>query len=207
VSAQNPFQELWQQFKSGSPSQQALTFLRMATGLYFLFQGYQKFNNPQFGTMLGATLQQWAAHNPIAPYKSFLLQFAVPNATHLAQWVTDGELAVGLSYVLGWFISFSAPLAVFLNLNFLLATQHLHPGMLEMNAMFIVISLVLYWGRAGEYFGLDKLHTKPAEAKAKNTGIKKDKKLEAVTASLKTAGKEEPPKSGKKNNKTRINPF
>jgi uncharacterized membrane protein YphA (DoxX/SURF4 family) len=208
VSTQNPFEELWQQFKKGSRPQQALTFLRVMTGAYFLYQGMQKFNNPQFASTLGGTLQQWAAHNPIIPYKNFLLHFAIPNASHLAQWVTDGELAVGFSYVLGLFVSASAPLAVFLNLNFLLAAQHMYPGLLEINAGFIVISFILYWGETGRYFGLDALRTKAPGTKPATTFGKKDKKLEAVTNSLKKAKEEEASKSGgKKNIKTRINPF
>lgn len=211
MSAQHPLMDLWQRFSNGSRPQQALTLLRVAVGLYFLFQGYQKFSSPQFEATLGSTLKTWAAHNPVPFYKHFLTNIAIPNAAHLATWVTDGELAVGLSYTLGWLIRFSAPLAMLMNLNFLLAAQHTGAGMLEVNATFIVMSWVLYWGQAGQYFGLDGLKA-PSDSKPKSTkepAVKKSKKLEAVTESLKQAhANESPAKNGNKRNvRTRINPF
>lgn len=206
MSETNPIQELWRQFKAGSSAQQALTFLRVATGVYFLLQGYHKFNDPRFGTTLEKLLREWVVQNPFPFYRQFLEQFAIPNAAHLAQWVTDGELAVGFSYVLGLFVSLSAPLAIFLNLNFLLASQHAVPGMLGHNLMFILISIALSWGRAGEYFGLDALR-KGRPASQQSSG-KTNKKLETVTAELKKAKEEGSPKNGgKKNAKARINPF
>lgn len=184
----NDTSSLWQQITRAPRHQQALAFLRVATGLYFLYVGLQKFNNPHFESTLSTTLTNWAQHNPLLPYQGFLKQYAIPHASQFAQWVTDGELAIGFSYILGLLIRFSAPLAIFLNLNFLLASQHLGESQLGVNIAFIIISVALYMGEAGCAFGLDSLRTsaKPKQAASKS-GNKRTKKLDAVTASFKKA--------------------
>lgn len=202
-------QDFWKKLSSGPRPPQALAFLRIATGLYFLYAGLLKYNDPQFASTLTITLKQWVVHNPVAPYRTFLEQFAIPHASELARWVTDGEMAVAISYISGFLISFSAPLAIFLNINFLLAAQHTNLAMLGVNVAFTIISLTLYWGQAGRTFGLDSLFLKQKEQPKPSIFGKSNKKLEKITASLKQAKEAEGnPSRGKKNAKpSRINPF
>jgi uncharacterized membrane protein YphA (DoxX/SURF4 family) len=143
---------------SGSKESQALACLRISTGLFFLYQGWQKLAaGTHFTHGLSQTLQAWAASNSFPWYKVFLLQVAIPHAALFAQLVTWGEIAIGVSFLLGFAIRFSAPCAILMNLNYLLATQQSRPAALGVNLAFIFISISLFWGNAGHFLGLDQL--------------------------------------------------
>ena len=157
-------------FTSGPRESQALAFLRIGTGLFFIYQGLQKLEaGTHFTHGLSKMLQIWAASNPFPWYKAFLLQVLIPHATLFAQLVTLGEIAIGASFLLGLAIRFSAPCAVIMNLNYLLATQQTSPAALGVNLAFIMISISLFWGQAGHYLGLDQLfqHASATFSKAK----------------------------------------
>lgn len=191
------FGKFWQRFSSGPRDKQAFAFLRICTGLFFLYAGNQKLSDPHFEAMLATTLKTWAAGNPFPLYKQFLTHVALPNIHYMSLLVTDGEIAVGLSYILGLLVPFSAAGAIFMNLNFLLAGQHTDPSMLAMNLVFIIISLTLFWARAGRYYGLDGLSApKPSGGSAKSHSGKSSKKLKVAQELLekeqKSKGKSKP---------------
>ncbi|MCE3235672.1 MAG: Crp/Fnr family transcriptional regulator [Vampirovibrio sp.] len=195
------FGKFWQRISQGPRDKQALAFLRVTTGLFFLYAGNQKLSTPHFETALSGILKTWAAGNPFPIYKQFLEHVALPNVHYISLLVTDGEMAVGLSYILGILVQFSAPAAVFMNVNFLLAAQHTDPSVLTMNLVFIIISLTLFWGRAGKHYGMDGLiASKPAKGQKAELG-KSSKKLKATHDLLENAQK------GKGKNKPKSKPF
>lgn len=157
-------------FQSGSRENQALAFLRVTTGLFFLYQGLQKLKEgSHFTQALPGILHHWAVTNPLVWYKSFLLQGVIPHAPLFAQLVIFGEIAVGVSFLLGFFIRFSGPCAVLMNLSYLLASQQTGPAALGVNLAFILISMSLFWGNAGHYCGLDQFiqYKNPSRPKVK----------------------------------------
>jgi uncharacterized membrane protein YphA (DoxX/SURF4 family) len=205
-------QKFWRQIASGPRERQALAFLRIATGLFFLNAGHQKLTNPAFAQHLSETLQHWAADNPLAPYRQFLELAAIPQSDTFASLVTYGEIGVGLSYVLGFLVAYSAPAAAFMNLNFLLAAQHTSPAVLGINLVCVLAHLSLFWGRAGHYFGFDayvfKSGNQPAEKPAFG---KTSKKLKAVKEALEKSKVVPTPKKTKKSSakkpKSKSKPF
>jgi uncharacterized membrane protein YphA (DoxX/SURF4 family) len=184
---------LWQRLSGGPRERQALAFLRIATGLFFLYVGSQKFNNPDFPVLMVQKLQSWAATNPQLIYQAFLETVVLPNGQFFAKLVAYGELAVGLSYLSGCMIRYSAPAALFLNLNFLLATQHTGTAALGINLAFMLIHATLLWGRAGRCYGLDSFF--PATSR-------KGRKASASSRSVKAVSK--PSKASYGNNHKKL---
>lgn len=191
----------WRRISGGPREKQAMALLRIAVGLYFLYEGQHKLTDPQFEAQLLIQLKEWAATNPFPLYKAFLQQWVIPNLHQVANLVTDGQILIGISYVTGFLIPLSAGLAIFLNLNFLLAMQHTHPSALTLNLVFILISLVLFWGKAGTQYGLDKFLTfsLPASLPGKSgSSSAQPRKSTKPKASIRQTGNTKPDKFRRK---------
>jgi uncharacterized membrane protein YphA (DoxX/SURF4 family) len=147
----------WRRLADGPRERQAMAFLRIAAGLFFLGVGFEKFRNPDFPALMADAVKAWASAHPQAVYQAFLETVVLPNHVFFARFVTWAELLVGASYVTGGLMRYSAPLAVLLNVNFLLATQHTGADALGINLAFLGGHLTLLWGRAGRCYGLDAL--------------------------------------------------
>lgn len=137
-------------------AEQALMFLRVVTGLFFLYQGNHKLEDPSFAVGLRSQLENWALHNPLFWYQDILRELAAPNADLIALVLPWLEVGIGFSLIAGFLLHLSLPLMVFLNLNFLLATQHTGAAAVGINLAFIFIAVCLYWSQAGLYGGLDR---------------------------------------------------
>lgn len=173
-------------------SQQALAFLRVAIGSFYLYVGWQKVNAPQFAVGLASQLQNWAAQNPFFWYQDFLRYLAIPNAPSLAFLVGWGEVLVGASLILGLLVPVTAPAAFLMNLNYFLAGQHSSPAVMAVNLAFMIIALTLFWADAGKFFGLDYWILRE-----RGTTGPKNK-----TQKRKIQTRKPPSASGKKKNKT-----
>lgn len=160
----------WRRLSDGFRERQALAFLRTAAGLFFLCVGFEKFRNPDFPALMAEAVKSWAAAHPQAVYQAFLETVVLPNHGFFARFVMWAELFIGLSYVTGGLIRYSAPLAMLLNVNFLLATQHTSADALGINLAFLGVHLTLLWGRAGCCYGLDALFLRWFGASAAGAG-------------------------------------
>lgn len=131
-----------------------IAFLRMYTGIFFLFHGGQKFLNDAFADGMVGFLQRNAENSP-AFYQSFVEAVVMPNQTIFAALVTYGELAIGLLMLLGLATRYAAFAGAFLMLNFWMAKGQ---GLLEgsnHDVVWLVILLVLGLVPAGQIGGLD----------------------------------------------------
>lgn len=195
----------WQRLSGGPREKQALALLRVATGLFFLYQGWQKLTEPTFLQGLGPTLESWATTNPIPPYQQFLQQVAAPHADVFGFLVTYGEIGVGLSFVLGFLMAFSAPAALFMTLNFFLASLHISASLWQANMAFSLVAAALWWGRAGHAYGFDQFVFAAASNRPKKDSFKPkgSKKLAAALESMsQNTAKKSTPKKGGKNSKS-----
>lgn len=159
----------WQRLANAPRERQAIAFLRMATGLFFLYVGYEKLHNPDFPVLMAQNLKTWASSNPILIYQALLETVVLPNGLFFSKLIAYGEMTIGVSYLTGLFLRYTAPFALFLNLNFLLATQHTGTAALGINLAFILIHLSLWWGQAGCCYGLDALLPAPTAGRRKKT--------------------------------------
>jgi uncharacterized membrane protein YphA (DoxX/SURF4 family) len=149
-------QAFWRRISSGPRERQAMALLRILTGLFFLLEGHHRLTHIQLEAQWLSQLKAWAASNPFPLYKAWMLQGMLPNAPQVANWVTDLEILVGVSYVTGFLVPLGAGLAILLTVNWGLAAQHTSPETLGLSLLLTLISLVLFWGKAGQQFGLDQ---------------------------------------------------
>jgi len=148
---------VFQRFLQVPQEFQALAFLRVASGVFFLYLGLAKFNNPHMADVLTLSVRTWAEHHPQPVYQAFLETVVLPNAVFFTRLVTFSELFIGITYILGAWIRYSSLLGLLLNTNFLLATQHMGIDALGINLAFLAIHITLNWGKSGFCYGLDSL--------------------------------------------------
>lgn len=170
--------------------EQAMTFIRLIVGAYFFWQGYQKFQDPLFSASLPSVFQHWAAQNPFVLYRDVLQFIAFPNAELIAWALPWVEMVIGASLVAGFLLHLTLPVAMLLNLNILLATQHLGAEALGLNAIFLGLMTSLYWCQAGWYYGLDRFLLKPGSAASSKTSGRTAKSTTARRKKPRPAEKE-----------------
>lgn len=147
----------WRRISRGPRERQAMALLRIVTGLLFLYEGHNRLVNPQLELQLGSQLNLLADHSPIPLLGALIHQGVMPHLHQLANLVMDGEILVGVSYVTGLFVPLTAWVAIVVNLVLLLATPAGNPSGVGLNLALGLVSLVLFWGKAGQQFGLDEL--------------------------------------------------
>jgi len=147
------------QNKMQAPSSHMMTygipFLRIAFGLWFLYhEAYEKIHAwtpetlPKLFKMWGENPQGYGF------YKSFLLNFALPNASFFTHLVTSWEFVLGICLVLGLGIRIIAPLQIFANINYILGKTYASGGA-NLDRLAIIILVTLFLVSAGREYGLD----------------------------------------------------
>ena len=137
-------------------SNRALALLRIGFGLYWLTQGLGK--TPGFfqgGQALTQFVQQ-AGQRAEPFYRGFLSGAVVPNAGTFGPLIALAELAVGISFVLGLGVRVSAPVAIWLSLNYMLLKGLASAGG-SVDRLFLLASVVFAVTAAGLVWGLDGL--------------------------------------------------
>jgi thiosulfate dehydrogenase [quinone] large subunit len=135
--------------------------VRVWLGWQWLSSGWGKFNNPKWlqtgealqGYWLNAVKIPEQGRPPISFdwYRSFLQFLLDTDAyTWFSKLIVFGEIAIGLSLILGAFVGIAAFFGGFMNWNFIMAGSASTNGMLFALSIF----LILGWKVAG-YYGLD----------------------------------------------------
>jgi len=145
-----------------------LAVLRILVGLWFVKALWSKMDIVLLGgffPFLGVE-QRWidtlptivarqAAENPILWYKAFLDQTVLTHSTLFAQLTAWGEVLTGLSLTLGCFAGLGALGALWLSINYGLASAHLSPASQGFHYMLIITLSMLFLARSGRAWGLD----------------------------------------------------
>ena len=136
-----------------------LAILRIAVGYHFITAAWPKVTSKFLtGQTLAEELTKTAMKDPFAWHKSFILGFVVPHAHSFSHLVAFGELAIGISLLLGCLVRISASFGAFHNLNILLAIAIANGGpQLGINRIFIILQLVFVFSSAGLALGVDGL--------------------------------------------------
>ena len=74
--------------------------LRIYTGIFFTYNGFRKVVNDKFTDGMVGFLNGRADHSPEF-YRSFVESVVIPNKEFFAVMVTFGEIAIGLTLILG----------------------------------------------------------------------------------------------------------
>ncbi len=101
-----------------------LTTLRIALGVFFVFEAVNKLGWLADGGILTAQLQEWL-RNALPSNRWYLETVALPGAPIFARLVVAGELALGLALILGVWIRVAALVGFLMVLNFHVASGRL----------------------------------------------------------------------------------
>ena len=136
----------------------ALAILRIAFGGYFLAQGVNKIQggwltsaDPMVRTFIAPAIERNTAEGF---YRPFLENVVQPNGALFSQLVALGEVAVGISLLLGLLVRPSCIVAMFLNLNYMLM-KGLANNSGSNDRQFFVCELAFFLAAAGLVWGLD----------------------------------------------------
>jgi uncharacterized membrane protein YphA (DoxX/SURF4 family) len=100
-----------------------LAILRIAIGVFFLFEGIGKIRWLVDSSILARQLSEWSANAAAGSLSAaYLHRIAIPGVTYFARLVPLGELASGLALVFGFWTPLFAAIAFFMALNFQIAS-------------------------------------------------------------------------------------
>lgn len=134
-----------------------VALIRIFLGVHYLVVGWPKVMG-MTGETLAAQLSRTAAGDPLPFHREFITGFVIPHAGTFSYIVAYGEVAIGLSLVVGCLVRVSAAFGVFNNLNILLAIAIPAGGaQVPINLYFITAELVFILSAAGRSLGLDGL--------------------------------------------------
>jgi uncharacterized membrane protein YphA (DoxX/SURF4 family) len=134
-----------------------IAMLRILLGLHFLGTGFEKlFHNFLTGRTLTNDMLRGAPNDPLAFHRSFILGVVVPHVHFFTYLVTFGEIAIGISLLLGFLVRVSSLFGAFHNLNILLAIGWGGPSsVMGINRTFVLLHLVFVLSSAGRALGVD----------------------------------------------------
>jgi uncharacterized membrane protein YphA (DoxX/SURF4 family) len=133
-----------------------LAVLRILAGGGFLYSGLTKFADPGF--LFGGLMHHIQDAGRAFPlYEEFLLRFVEFRQEQFAYLVAAGETLVGISLLLGAWVSMSTLAGAFLVLNFALATTWDNLPMMLAHLLLAVLLVLLGRCGAGLTWGLDRV--------------------------------------------------
>jgi PQQ-dependent catabolism-associated beta-propeller protein len=100
---------------------------------------------------------EFAAGNPVEPYKQFIEETVLPNAQLFARLQAYGEAVVGFGLITGFCVGVTALAGLLLCINYGLATQWMSFGQQGFHILLITSMLIFLGARAGRSWGLDGL--------------------------------------------------
>jgi thiosulfate dehydrogenase [quinone] large subunit len=151
-----------------SHPQRWLAVMRIALGLWFVKALWTKLDvvllggvipflgvEPRWIATMPIIVAKQAAENPFPWYKAFLENTILTDPVLWASMIAWGETLVGLSLVLGLCSGLGALGALWLSVNYGLASQHMSPASLGFHYMLVLVATVMFLVRAGRAWGLD----------------------------------------------------
>jgi len=111
-------------------------------------------DNPFADEMLGF-LRGVTARRASVPYLDFVQQVVIPHVNLFSYLVMTGEAFAAISLLTGTLTRLGAALAGFLFLNYMLAKGRIFWSPDSEDGALIVITLLLFFGRAVRIFGID----------------------------------------------------
>jgi uncharacterized membrane protein YphA (DoxX/SURF4 family) len=101
----------------------ALAILRIAIGVFFVFEGLGKLRWLGDSSILSRQLTDWSSNVATGSISAWYLdRVALPGVTYFARMVPLGELVSGIALIVGLWTPLFAFLAFFMALNFQIAS-------------------------------------------------------------------------------------
>ncbi len=147
-----------------------LAILRIVVGLWFAKAVITKLGVVMLGGVVpvpGASARwvavmpklvaKQAAENPVLWYRDFLQHTVITHAPVFAQLTAWGETLAGIGLTLGLLTGAASCIALFLVINYGLATQWMSSGNQGFHLMLFAMIVTFFFARAGRTWGLDAL--------------------------------------------------
>jgi thiosulfate dehydrogenase [quinone] large subunit len=136
-----------------------LAIPRIFVGYHFISVAIPKLTGEfTSGQNLSAELLKSLAKDPIGLHRAFIQGWVIPHAGLFGVLVAYGELAIGISLVLGCLVRISSFFGAFHNLNILLAIAIPTGGaQVAVNGVFIGAHIAFVLSSAGRVLGFDAL--------------------------------------------------
>jgi thiosulfate dehydrogenase [quinone] large subunit len=131
-----------------------ISFLRIFMGVLYIQQGLEKLNGDFLSRpRLAEQISNWLPGSSApAWYKYFIGSQIIPHWQTAAFIILGLELAIGISYILGYVVRPMALVAVFLCFNLIFFYG---PASEELLKNFVAVHFVLAWVGAGRCLGFD----------------------------------------------------
>ena len=134
-----------------------IALVRILVGYHFIGTGLDKlFGNFLTGKTLLNDLARGGPKDPLAWHRAFISGLVVPHVHFFSYLVTYGELAIGISLLLGCLVRISSSFGAFHNMNIWLAIGWGGPGsVIGVNRTFVLLHLIFVLSSAGRALGID----------------------------------------------------
>ena len=136
--------------------------IRLYVGYEWIIAGWGKIWSPVWvgpqagvavkGFLMGALSKTTGEHPDVSSWYAYFVQhFAINHTVMFSYLVAYGEVAIGITLILGLLVGISSFFGMFMNLNYLFA------GTVSINPQLVVLEflLILAWRTAGD-IGLDR---------------------------------------------------
>lgn len=135
---------------------QGLAITRIAVGLYFLSQAFDKTRSGWLadGAQMARFIEQALRGSTEPFYRPFLEDTVLPNATLFAQLVTIGEWGAGISLTLGLLTRVGSVVVIFMVLHYMLM-KGLASNFGSNDRLFAAAAVAFFFASAGMTWGLD----------------------------------------------------
>lgn len=154
-----------------------MALLRMATGLFFLLEGHYRLIYPHLEAQLHQALTATTGPVSLPVLGQLIRQTLLPNLHQGLNLILDGQILVGVCFVSGLFVPLAAWLAIGI-CGLLLFAASGNPVSVGFSAVLALICFTLFWGKAGQQFGLDELLRRSfASGNARKAGASRKKAL------------------------------
>ena len=134
-----------------------LVLPRFLLAYLFLREGAGKLNSRFLGTeLLAQQLSYSVLKDPISLHQDFIQGVVIAHPEVFSYIVCFGEIAIGVSLLLGFLVRVFSSYGVFLNLNILLAISFASPGShLVLNLLCVALHVAFLLSGAGRVIGVD----------------------------------------------------
>ena len=131
-----------------------IAFLRIFVGYHYLQEATNKTQGEYLvQPQLAGMVNEWL-NKGLLPlwYQNWLEAVVVPYWQIFAYLATVLQIAVGISFLVGFFVRPMALLACLISLNFVFVAE---PSQVPLHKVFFAVNLTLAWFGAGRCLGLD----------------------------------------------------
>ena len=141
---------------SATVSRSLLVIPRIYVGVILFISDLGKLtrDNP-FATEMVRFLRGVTTRRASVPYLHFVQQVVIPHASSFSYLIMTGEAFAALSLLTGTLTRLGATVAGFLFLNYMLSEGRMLWSPDSEDAALVIITVVLFLGRAGRAWGID----------------------------------------------------